>query len=321
MKSRERLKKILEENESFLILTHFKPDGDAVGSLLALYYVLHGLGKKVEAFTDEIPEMYANLEGIDFISSSRDFDGNKQYDVCFVLDSSNAERGLVNKLNNNTVIVNIDHHVDNSLFGDLNIVNSTAAATGSIIYKKFKELCIELTPAIASALYVAIMTDTGRFSYSNTDADTFSIISDLVEAGASPAELTDQVYKDYSFRRATLFGSVLNSLESHRKGKIATIELPFDTVRALEVKPYETDGFMDYIQGIREADVSIFFKQLSLDAVNVSLRSKGKVDVRKIASHFDGGGHKFASGCTVYSDLEDAKKLIIKECVKQLQHN
>jgi phosphoesterase RecJ-like protein len=184
-----------------------------------------------------------------------------------------------------------------------------------------KELCIELTPAIASSLYVAIMTDTGRFSYSNTDADTFRIISDLVEAGANPVELTDQVYKEYSFRRATLFGKVLNSLESHRKGKIATIELPLDIVSALELKPHETDGFMDYIQGIRETDVSIFFKQFSPDAVKVSLRSRGKVDVRKIASHFDGGGHKFASGCTVYSDLEEAKKIIIKECVKQLLDN
>ncbi len=312
------LAKKIEEAERILILTHLKPDGDAVGSVLAVKHALEGRGKDVSVYADELPELYSWIDEAESFIPVEEFSTEEKFDLCFALDASNAERGIISDVAGSTFIVNIDHHKDNSHFGDLNFVDPDAAAAGAIVYRILRSLGFKITSEIASALYIALMTDTGRFSFSNTDAETFRIAAALIEAGADPQHLTDNIYKNFSFRRAELFGKVVNTLESHHDGAILSVELPYELVESKSIGQHETDGIIDFLQGVKGQEASLFFKQFYPDKVRVSLRSKGRINVQEVASRHNGGGHVFASGCTYEGGLASAKKDIIAACVEQL---
>jgi phosphoesterase RecJ-like protein len=311
------LNKTIEKNRTFVILSHTKPDGDAVGSELALCKHLKGRKKKVECFSDDIPKIYSFLDGIRKIKPLDNLPG--ECDICIILDSSNLERCAVEKLPNYNILVNIDHHRDNTYFGDINIIDPSAASTANILFRFFKHIKTDLNKSIAESLYAAIITDTGRFSYANTDLETFLIVADLVKHGASPQKITDKIYKNYSLRNAFIYSKVLSSLRSYNEGELLTIELPFEVIKREGIQSHETEGFMDYIQGIEGHEIALFFKEFEKDVVRISLRSKGRIDVQEIASQHNGGGHKFAAGCTINNDFEQAKKIIINESLKKIR--
>jgi phosphoesterase RecJ-like protein len=311
--------RLIKEKNNFLVLTHEKPDGDAVGSELALVIALRNLGKDAIGIIDTVPEQYRFLPQFGILKSMSECTGIGEREVCFVLDSSNASRTLRGLIPESAVIVNIDHHADNNLFGDFNLVNSNAAATGMLIYNVLKNLGIEIGPDIADNLYTAIITDTGRFGFSNTDAEVFRVMAELVEGGASPVRITNLIYKNYSYRRTLIFGKTLNTVESHLGGKVISMELPYDLVNSLGIQPHETDGLVEYLQGIKDSEASFLLKEFSQGEIRVSLRSRETINVMKIAEKYNGGGHTAASGCTMMMSLQDAKKILIEECRKQLR--
>ncbi|MBN2134979.1 MAG: bifunctional oligoribonuclease/PAP phosphatase NrnA, partial [Acidobacteria bacterium] len=292
--------------------THTKPDGDAVGSLLALHLALENTGKKVFSYTDTPPDTYRFLPGFEKLKNADEFETPGK-NIVIILDSSNIDRCPVSNLENTEQIINIDHHLDNSGFGNINYIDSSASSTGILIYRLLTEMRLTITPDVAENLYTAIITDTGRFSFSNTDPETFCVIAELVKAGASPQKLTEHIYKNYSLKNARIFGKVLSSLEEHGNGRILTIELSYDTVQQMEIGEHETEGMMEYIQGIDGQEVSLFFKEFAKNVTRVSLRSRGRIDVQQVAEKHNGGGHKFAAGCTIEHTVAEAKSLLIKE--------
>jgi phosphoesterase RecJ-like protein len=310
---------LIKDKQDFLILVHEKPDGDAIGCLLALLLALKALEKNVTGIAETVPEQYRLLPGFEFLKTPEEYKKDDSVEICFILDSSNSSRTHSGLIPESTTIVNIDHHADNTMFGNINLVNSDAAAAGMLIFEILKGLDIQITSDITDNLYTAIITDTGRFGFSNTNADVFKVMADLVELGASPVRITNMIYKNYSFRRAMIFGKALNTIESHLEGKVVTMELPYETVEAMGIEPHETDGLVEYLQGIKDQDVSFLMKEFSPAEVRVSLRSRGTVDVMKIAGKYNGGGHKVASGCTMMMPLTEAKNTLIKECLLQLE--
>jgi phosphoesterase RecJ-like protein len=311
--------RLIREKDRFLVLTHEKPDGDAVGSQLALLIALRGLGKDAVGITDTVPEQYRFLPQFGILKSLDEYRGTDSREVCVILDSSNSSRTASGLIPEGVVIVNIDHHTDNNLFGDINLVNPDAAAAGILVYYVLKSLGSEISPDIADNLYAAIITDTGRFGFSNTDAEVFRVMADLVERGASPVKITNLIYKNYSYRRALIFGKALNNIESHLGGKVISMELPYDLAKSLGIGPHETDGLVEYLQGIKDHEASFLLKEFSQGEVRVSLRSRGRINVMEIAEKYNGGGHSAASGCTMMMPLQDAKKVLIEECRRQLR--
>lgn len=310
---------LIKDKRNFLILVHEKPDGDAIGCQLALLLALKALGKNADGIAETVPEQYRLLPGFEFLKTPEKYKKDQSVDVCFVLDSGNPSRTPGGLISESATIVNIDHHADNTMFGNINFVNSAAAAAGMLIFEILKSLDIQITPDMADCLYAAIITDTGRFGFSNTNTDVFKVMADLVELGASPVRITNMIYKNYSFRRAMIFGKALNTIESHLEGKVVTMELPYETVEAMSIEPHETDGLVEYLQGIKDQEVSFLMKEFSPAEVRVSLRSRGAVDVMKIAGKYNGGGHKVASGCTMKMSLKEAKNTLIEECRQQLK--
>jgi phosphoesterase RecJ-like protein len=311
--------KLIREKDQFLVITHEKPDGDAVGSQLALLIALWDLGKDAIGITDTVPEQYRLLPQFGILKSLDEYRVTTNREVCVILDSSNSLRTAPGLMPHSAVVVNIDHHADNHIFGDINLVKPDAAATGILVYYVLKSLSSEIGTDIADNLYAAIITDTGRFGFSNTDAEVFRVMADLVERGASPVKITNLIYKNYSYRRALIFGKALNNIESHLDGKVISMELPYDLVKSLGIEPHETDGLVEYLQGIKDHEVSFLLKEFSEGEIRVSLRSRGRINVMEIAEKYNGGGHSAASGCTIMIPLQDAKKVLIEECRRQLR--
>jgi phosphoesterase RecJ-like protein len=308
----------IKRNNTFLVLTHEKPDGDAIGSQLAMLIALRKMGKTAEGITEVAPEQYQGLPQFAILTSAEEYKMSVRPDVCIVLDSSNFARTPVDVLPEGICVINIDHHGDNALFGELNYVDQNAAATGILIYKLLSRLGVEFDEEIAENLFAAIITDTGRFGFTNTNAEVFDVMAGLVRHGASPVEMTNKLYKNYSYRRAVVFSKVLNSLESHINGKVVTMELPFAVVREMGIEQHETDGLVEYLQGIKEQEAAFLLKEFLPGKIRVSLRSRGKINVMMIAEKHDGGGHFAASGCTMKMPLEEAKKVLVEECRLQM---
>lgn len=310
---------LIAHNENFLILSHEKPDGDAIGSQLALLIALRKMGKNAVAVAESAPEQYRLLPQFEALVNTEEFTKIiSPKDVCIVLDSSNLERIPIGTLPDGISIINIDHHADNALFGVVNYVNSNAAATGILVYRLLYNLGAEIDSDIAENLYAAIITDTGRFSFSNVNDEVFEVIAELVRLGASPVKMTNILYKNYSYRRAMVFGRALSSLQSHLGGKVVTMELPFSVIKELGIEHNETDGLVEYLQGIKEQEAAFLLKEFSPDKIRVSLRSRGKINVMSIAEKHNGGGHLAASGCTMKMPLEEAKRILVEECGSQL---
>jgi len=314
-----RIKQVITENESFLVATHTKPDGDGIGSQLAVVSALKKMGKGVVGVTDSIPEMYTFLNRDGFLLDIEQLPRSERTDVFIIVDSSNPDRCTLDNFPVNSLVINIDHHSDNTKFGDINYIDSNASSAGVLVYRLLRYMNINIDSIIADYLYTAILTDTGRFSFSNTDSESFHIAAHLVELGASPQELTYKIYKDYSFKRAEIFSNALVSLQSHLDGKVITLELSHRLIEDLNINRHETDGIIDYPQGIQGQEAVFFFKEFDIGEVKVSMRSKGIIDVQRIAAKFGGGGHPFASACSIQSSIREAKAAIIRECKKQLK--
>lgn len=298
-------------NKTFLIAAHENPDGDAVGSSLALANFLSLLGKDVTIYScDLLPENYSFLPMADTVLYEIP---DRFYDVCFVLDAGDlcrAGKGLGN-CNRIGKIINIDHHPDNRNFGAINLVDSTASATGVLIYRIMTAAGYAIDYNTALCIYTAIVTDTGSFRYSNADQEAFQISGQMVSKGINPWFVAEKLYESQPRQRLDLLSLALSTLHVADRGDIASITVTLDMYDKTGATSDLTDGFINYPRSIRGVEVAVFFREIENGMFKVGFRSKGKVDVSALAAAFGGGGHHNAAGCKISGSIEDARNKII----------
>jgi phosphoesterase RecJ-like protein len=300
---------LIEKHGRFAITSHIRPDGDSLGSSLALCWILRGLKKDAEVvMCDRVPHAYSKLPGADEVRVVPDLD--RRYDAVFVIECSDVTRpglpGLADQF-----VVNIDHHSTTELFGDINWIDSTAAAVGEMIYNLAKAIGSRITPEISSCVYAALLTDTGSFHFSNTTERTFKIASELVRHGAQPAKLSQAIFYNYPYAKVRLVGEVLSTLQRDETGRIAWISMSQDAMERAEATEDDSDGIINYPLTVGDVEAVAFFRELPNSTYRISLRSKNRVNVARVAEQFGGGGHCNAAGFTVVADFDEISREVI----------
>mgnify|MGYP001222641021 CR=1 FL=1 len=312
----EKVISILKKYNRFTLGCHLHPDGDAIGSLLALGLALAKTGKQAEmVLPDGIPLTFAFLPGIRQTVIHPSF----QPEVVLSLDCAERDRLQLPEdvFLCDPILVNIDHHISNKGFGQVNLVLPEAAATGQIVFQLLKKGDFPIDAAIASALYTAIATDTGFFRYANTTGEVLSIAAKLVEDyGISPSFIAERVYEEKSFASIRLLAEVLSTIQVSDNQRYSWMYLNQETIRKYEVEMEEIENYVNYTSSIRGIEVGLFFKEIKPDEVKISWRSKAGVDVSRLAAHFGGGGHARAAGCSVQGSLS----AVMREVLSFLQH-
>ncbi|MCX7965604.1 MAG: bifunctional oligoribonuclease/PAP phosphatase NrnA [Syntrophorhabdaceae bacterium] len=309
-----QIKEKIEKGNKFLITTHISLDGDAVGSVFCFYWLLRNYKKEVSVFLkDNVPYKYTFLPQPDtnrlfFKELPKD-----TFDTIFVLDCGDLHRigNDYEKIKSNGFIINIDHHNTNSFFGDINLVLPDASSTAEIIYDLIKFLEAEITLDMAINIYTAILTDTGSFRYENTNAKALHICAHMIEIGVKPAYVAQKVYESHPKERFFLLGKVLNTLETHKDGKIIMAHITKDMAEKGYSLEEFTDGFVEFIKEMDGIEMAVFIRQIENNRYKISMRSKGNGDVSAICSLFGGGGHKKAAGCYIDGDLDEVKKKLL----------
>ncbi len=310
----ERIAGLLRSETTFLILTHFRPDGDAIGSQLALTLLLKDLGKHVEAWNDdEVPAKFRFLPGSGMIqkpaAAPRDFD------VVISIDASNWQRvgTAAQKIKSKKYFINIDHHVSNDKFADINWIVPGAPASGQIAYDLIQRGGFKLTRDIATCLFAAISTDTGSFTYANTSADSLRVAAELVQAGVDVGEVCRHIYESYPYARLQLLQRALADLKLAHNKRAAYYWVTNEMYEESGAKREDTEGLIDYARSIEGVYVAILFEELpEPNKVRISLRSKHpKVDVNSIARRFGGGGHHEAAGARITGETHEIEAKVI----------
>lgn len=287
----------------FVLTSHVRPDGDAIGSQLAMAYALRHLGKEVRIVNRDAPpppmQAFPGVRDIE-IASSVDDPG----DAVIVMECGDLDRTGVAGLDRGFVI-NIDHHPGNSAYGALNWFDLSAAACGEMVFDLVGELGVPLTVEIATHVYVAILTDTGSFHYSSITPRTFDICRQCMEAGVSPPQVARNIFDSNNLGRLKLFGAVLSRMQLDDSGQIATVFVDRRLAHECGGTYDDTEGLINLPLTVKDIQAVVFFKEQDDRLWRVSMRSKGEIDVHAIAARFGGGGHKNASGCTAEGDFEE----------------
>jgi phosphoesterase RecJ-like protein len=301
----------LHRRQRFVIVSHVRPDGDAIGSAFAMALALRALGKEVRVVSRDTPPppLVAQPGVSEIIVTERVDDPG---DAVIVMECGDLQRTGVAGLERGFVI-NIDHHPGNTVYGAMNWLDLTAAACGEMVFELVQALNVPLTPQIATHVYVAILTDTGSFHYSNITPRTFDISRQCVEAGVSPPAVARTIFDSSTLGRLKLFGAVLNAMVLDPTGRIAVVSVDRTLALACGASYEDTDGINNLPLTVRDIVAVAFFKEAGDNDWRVSLRSKGPVNVNAVAREFGGGGHVNASGCSAAGTLEELKALFIRK--------
>ncbi|GAB4389245.1 MAG: bifunctional oligoribonuclease/PAP phosphatase NrnA [Thermodesulfovibrionales bacterium] len=314
MNDRREIISFLSENDGFLIATHVNPEGDALGSAIALAMALESMGKKAWVFEkDPIPDFYGFLPGSERVLHS--LDSLKPSSLCLVLVDCNTpmRAGLQGGAFRRSAV--IDHHETEGRFGEAKWIDPKAPATGLMIYDLVREMGVEITRDMAVNLYTAIAVDTGTFRYRNATPAAMRAAADLAERGADPGAISEKLYESWSEARFRLLCMTLGTLEI-RDG-MAMITVTREMLKRTGTTALDTENFTGFPRLIRDASLSAFFREDEDGAWKVSMRSKGQLNVARIAEAFGGGGHKNAAGYTISGDLASAKERLFAEVEKQ----
>jgi len=301
---------LLAAEASVFILSHPFPDGDSIGSSLGAHRILTAAGIKSQPVLSDLPKVYEFLAADTQIIKPP---ANLQGKIALVLDCGDLARlrQAGHSLDGAAKVINIDHHLHNELFGDFNYVDSKAAAVGQIIHQMFCDFPQYYTPQAAEALYIALVTDTGRFSYSNTTAEALRAAANLVELGACPQQVYNQIYQNRSLDYIIFMSQALSRIELHFSGKVALLPLESQFLARHNLADWELDEINDYPRSLTGVQVSIVLRENPEGDVKASLRSKGK-NVAAIARAFGGGGHNNAAGATLRMPLAEARALLLQ---------
>lgn len=317
-----KLLNLIRRNKSFLIVGHINPEGDAIGSALALALGLKKIGKKDVTVLgrDGVPE---SLRFLPSARSIRQKPPRKKFDVLLIVDCNTMERTGFTELKAKHAVI-IDHHIppDNAGKSDLyrkleaSVIDPGAAATGILIYKLLSALKISIDKNIAENLYTALLVDTGGFRYSNTSPEALKIACHLIQAGARPWDIAKELYESIPFRSMKLLGLSLSTLD--RKDGIAWINTTADMFKKTGATAEDSEDFVDFPRKVKAIEVAVFFREDAKNVFKLSLRSKGKVNVEKIAKSFGGGGHFAAAGCKIKGPLREVQDKVFKAVKKSI---
>ena len=312
----------IKQHQRFIIMSHIRPDGDAIGSTIALGSTLEKMGKQVTYINEDgVPESLLFLKGANKVT--RPTNDDLDVDVAIAVDCANKPRLGENALKMAATAklwINIDHHKSNSEYGDLNYIDSNSPATGQIIYQMITEHGLALTDEARDSIYVAVSTDTGSFQYSGTTAVTYEMAADLVRRGLDTGKINEQIYNSFPYRRVALTRELLNTLEISANGELADWQLLKKVKIDLNLEPDDSEGLINMIRSIQGVTVAVFFEELMDDSIRVSIRSKlGSIDACEIAQVFGGGGHTMAAGIRMPGPISEARSAVITEITKHIQ--
>ena len=303
-----------EGAKTIALACHVNPDGDALGSLLALGIALKTKYPQKEVVLlshDGVPEIYQFLpSSADILSDSP----AKSYDLAIALDSGDPERTgerIFPIFDASLSRMDIDHHIGEGEFGDVRLLDTKAAATAEIVYDLITRLNIAVTTDIATCLLTGVITDTGSFRFMNVTPRTLRTAASLIEAGASPSLIAERVFDNRTFPATKLLGRALSALQIDLSGRITYAAIAQHDFSETGSTDQETEGFINFLRSIRGSEVALLFRESELGHVRISLRSCDKVNVSLIAQQFGGGGHRMASGCTFHGSLPDAQKALL----------
>jgi phosphoesterase RecJ-like protein len=305
----QQIVEAIAARQRFVLSSHARPDGDSIGSQLAMAYALRALGKEVLVVNhDAAPGPLMVFPGVPEIRIAGRVDG--AFDAAIIMECSDLARTGVEGLDQYFVI-NIDHHPGNAGYGQINWFDASAAACAEMVYDLIGALGVPTSVEIATHVYLAILTDTGSFHYSGISPRTFDICREALIAGVNPVLVARSVYDSNSMGRLRMFGAVLNAMQVDETGRVAVVFLDHAMARAAGGTYEDTDGLVNLPLTVKEIQAVIFFKQSEGDEYRVSLRSKGNIDVGAVAKEFGGGGHKNAAGCTVRGSIDTLRTTFI----------
>ena len=306
----------IRQRHRFVIVSHVRPDGDAVGSQLAMAYALRDMGKDVRVVSRDLAPPPLNVfPGVSDIAIVDRVDDPG--DAVIVMEAGDLLRTGVSGLEHGFVI-NIDHHVGNSMFGAVNWLDVSAAACGEMVFDLVRELGVPLSYEIAVHLYIALLTDTGSFHHSNITPRTFDICRQCVEAGVNPSLVARSVFDNNNLGRLKLMGAVLSRMQLDDTGRLATVSVDEQLVTACHGTYEDTEGLINLPLTVGEIQAVVLFKEVGPDDWRVSMRSKGDVNINAVAREFGGGGHKNASGCSASGSLEQLKRIFRQKITEQM---
>jgi phosphoesterase RecJ-like protein len=312
----EEIGRVLHEHQQFVVLSHVRPDGDALGSQLALGLSLQKIGKNVRIWNEEgVLEKYSFLPRAELLTKPPTTP--ERVDVAIALDTAIQNRlgTALAAVASAKIWINIDHHLSNPGYGDLVMIDPNAPSTAEIIFRLIKTQRLPLDANIAENLYAGISTDTGSFQYPKTSAQTFEIAAELVRSGnLDVGKVSQQLYENYPRRRLELLRELLRTMRFIECGRIATFSLSLKTATELKVIPEDNEGLIDHLRAVHGVIVAVFFEELSDGKVRVSMRSKDeRVDACAVCQKFGGGGHTLAAGARVRGALAEVEQKVLEE--------
>jgi phosphoesterase RecJ-like protein len=307
----ERIVHEIRARQRFVLSSHARPDGDSIGSQLALAFALRHMGKDVRLVNqDAAPGPILAFPGVSDIEVADEVTG--QFDAAVIMECGDLARTGVRGLDR-YFLINIDHHPGNTSYGQINWFDESAAACGEMVFALVRALGVPLSREIATHVYLAILTDTGSFHYSSISPQTFDICRQALEAGVDPVLVARNVYDSNNMGRLKLFGAVLSSMQMDRTGAIAIVYVDHEMARQAGGTYEDTEGLVNLPLTVKEIQAVVFFKQIEENEYRVSLRSKGSIDVGTLAKEFGGGGHKNAAGCTLTGSIDALRTLMLQK--------
>ena len=326
MKKKTSLKQFcraLKAHDNYLLACHVNPEGDALGSLLAMDSLLRRLGKKTTVVGDDVfPRRLSALSSKRWRLTGKVRKMKRTFPALIVTDCPNMDRiGNVRHLiTPETIVFNIDHHISNIYFGKYNYVLPKAAASGEVVFDFFKELRMRIRAEEAKNMYVALSTDTGSFKYSNTSVHSHHVAAELISTGIDIGKINEEVYSTFSMNKIRLHSRLLSRVKTAARGQVAWAAVKRKDLKETKTTYEDTEGFIDYLKFLKPVRAAFFISESQAPRqVKVSFRAKGSYDVNKVARFFNGGGHKKASGCTIHMDLKRAEKQVLKRILKDFR--
>ncbi len=303
----------INKNDDFLLVGHSIPDGDCIGSLIGMYLGLVSQGKKVQMILeDPVPAIY------DFLAGSRALLDPAQiketYGTVIFLDCADEERSgkkVSGRLINGKYTINLDHHLSNTLFGDLNYIDAKSSSTAEIVYEVLQNLKVKIDKEMATALYVGIFQDTGGFQHNSTTGQTFRTAAALIDRGVDLDEIKLNLIESKSKEEIALLAMALQSISYSPNGKIAWMTLNYNDIKSIQALEVCPEGIINHSLTIQGVEMGLLFRELSPGLIKVGFRSKGKADVAEIAAQFGGGGHQRAAGAQQQGTMEEVERRLI----------
>ncbi len=299
-----------------VIATHVNPDGDTLGSALALAHALRGMGKQVTVMShDGVPDIYRWMPGQETVITETP---RRDFDLAIVCDTGTLDRvGRARPaIESAPVSIDVDHHVGEGEFGDVRVIDARASATGELVYELLRVLGAEIDRPIAECLMCAILTDTGSFRYMNVTPNTFRIAGALMRGGAWPAAISELVFENRSLGSLKLLGRALDALQVSADGRVAWSHVRARDYEELGATDEETEGIVSHVRAVRGVLVGVLFREIPGKKIRISLRAREGYDVNRVARAFGGGGHMLAAGCSLDLPLEEAERQVLEEVAR-----